>query len=233
MAIQIAHDLFPHVEWGGGSAIHASVYLQWEVPNSTVSELISIASANGWAAQVFHYLTSTFQGFDWLIHEDEFTALMNVDVYRKAQGLPATVSDHMLTNPVTGNIFHLIARTGNVVGGIRFWADVGYDGSWLVGFRFRIEETEEEELITRERLRLTIEEATLQHCALEASGVVVTVVESPEAIGVIKQKIKVPQKVLVSNDGSTSAETSSSTKEADPKDVHNALSKFLGGESLM
>lgn len=234
MALDIAVQLWPHVEWTGGSAIHASRYASWDASANSAEQLIQQSTSNQWAQQVYTFLVDLFDNFEWLLSKEDFEALMNADLYRYAQNGSTTKTPHMLTNPVTGNQFHLIARINEVVGGIRFWADKGWGGSYNVGFRFRIEMTEEEEVLTRERLRLAVEEAVLEFESLTVSGSVMVALENVEKIsGIQGVKMGNKAKVLVSVDQGAKAEvaTAGQAEESSP-DIGASMAAFFKGESL-
>lgn len=165
-----ANPVFPGVEWTGESTIHVSLALEWKAPKylNNAESVFQYLYQNNHAGQLYNFLKTKFSAFEWLIEDAEFSALFYVDVYRQLYGKPPTKTKEMIQNPATGNIFHVIGRIGEFVGGIRYWTRPEYsyddDGdepveSTVIGFRFRITTTKEDEDETRERIRERCEEA--------------------------------------------------------------------------
>lgn len=167
-----AVQMFPTVSWTGESSIHVSLALEWKIPllGAGPEEVFAVMYKNDHAKQLFNFLGSKFGGMEWLIDDNEFSALFYVDVYRQLYGKAPTKTKEMIQNPTTGNIFHVIARVDDIVGGIRFWtrSDYSYDDdenaseTTVVGFRFRVTSTTENEDETRERIRERCEEAMVE-----------------------------------------------------------------------
>lgn len=148
---------FPGVPWTGGSGIHRSlakggvVYL----PPDKHSLIMATLSKYKFGYQVWEFLQKYFSDAEFLVSADEFVNFAMVEYSRHLRGLGDLASDQKLTNPITGNKFHRIVLAGTLVGGIRFWAGPYGEGT-LLGFRFRVENQDEEEEQTRVRMAETL-----------------------------------------------------------------------------
>lgn len=150
--------IFPGTPWTGKSGIHrslaASLHLSKQLTPRQVMKLLIHQNAG---KKVWNLLHKYFDMMEWLVSEEEFTALMLQDVYGHLQGQGSTKSPKMLKNPVTGNVFHRMALVSDIVGGIRYWTH-GYQE---ICFRFRLERQMEEEDKTRNTIRAMAEAAVV------------------------------------------------------------------------
>lgn len=158
--LKSAVKMFPNVAWTGGSSIHVSKAAEWgvNIPFSDKAALMQYLNVHQHSKQILSYFQKTFKEFDWMLTPEDFYSLFMADMYRWLKEQPSTISSKMIENPSTGNIFHVIGRTDKIQGGPRFWA-YGSGSRTTFGFRFRIVETDEEEEDTRERIRISCEEA--------------------------------------------------------------------------
>lgn len=167
-----ANKVFPGINWTGGSDIHVSLAVEWNLPFTFAEKekAFEFLYQNNHSGQLFAFLQKKFAAFDWLISAEEFDALFNVDIYRQLYGKPPSKTKQMIANPQTGNIFHVISQVGEFTGGIRFWtrgqnanffgdSEQDEEDKVVVGFRFRIVSAEEDEEERRERIRERCEEA--------------------------------------------------------------------------
>lgn len=143
-------------KWTGGSSIHRSFATKVFTGKShVVREVMKGLIEEEIPHKVWSFLHSRFGKCEWLLDEKEFSAIMLQDVYGHLIGLGSTLTDQMLKNPATGNIFHRIALFENIVCGIRYWV---WDDR-KVHFRFRLEEQLEEENKVRSTIRASAEKA--------------------------------------------------------------------------
>lgn len=154
-----ASSLFPGVVWTGGSEIHASLATSNYLPidPAEVNLIMHMLAQYKIGSKIWSICQRNFGEMSWEVSEEEFVKLFLVDSRHHLLGEPDSQFGETLVNPVTGNRFHRMALLGDVVGGVRFWADPAEMGV-LVGFRFRCEALDEDANEVHTRIRRTIEE---------------------------------------------------------------------------
>lgn len=182
---QVMSGKYPCVAWQGRSKIHVSVCgsmpaLPKSLKASAVVQTLLKAST---AKKFYATLTTVFHDFEWLLNPEQFEHLFLADVRRHWLGGKDTQDPSKIQNPVTGNVFHLIARDGKLVGGIRFWFDLADGGQRVLCWRFRITATTETKTETTTRIKQTLTEAQME---LVAAGIVelndVELAEPPQEV---------------------------------------------------
>ncbi len=144
-----AKNMFPDINWTGGSQIHVSVYRDGLFSASSKSELIAIMKKVNFPTYVWNFIQARFSAFpEWIMSQGEFEQLVLVDVWRHMNGKGDMDSSKKLLNPMSGNTFHRIALGNGLVIGIRFWAPKGWD--YTGGMGSDDEETDDEEEFTGE-----------------------------------------------------------------------------------
>lgn len=169
----IIDEMFPEVPWTGSSHIHRSFArnINVDVPHGSrgAKKLITMLAHAKFGLGLYEFLQETFMGCEWLIDYEEFTKLVLVDIWLGMLGQPKSVTQGMIQNPRTGNVFHRIAlRDGQVVCGIRFWAENSGEGTTL-GYRFRVALLEEgEEPKVRHKIQELIQETETTYSEMMA-----------------------------------------------------------------
>lgn len=134
---------FPAVKWYGSSEIHRSTsrYLSIDTPpRDKIGPVLRALHLGQLGPQLYTHLRGLFTGGEWLVKGQDLTHLLMVDFYSHLQGKGPFYTAGRLTNPRTGNRFHKIMIAGEVVAGIRVWADT-YDGDYVsLGLRVRLEQ---------------------------------------------------------------------------------------------
>lgn len=142
-------------KWTGGSHIHRSLSSKvYHCKEVTLRGVLKGMIETNVPTKLWSFLQHRFHNCEWLLSAHEFFAIMIQDVHGWLGGNGSSVTPKMLKNPATGNIFHRIALFGNIVCGIRFWAEDG-----KVYYRFRLEEQKEEDNKTRSTTRIHAEKA--------------------------------------------------------------------------
>lgn len=150
-------NIFPGVQWTGGSYIHVSVYRSGalQFPFKNRAEILYSLKKQDLGGQIYDFLTNSMPKFEWLLEREIFVQLFLVDIDLKLRGLATSVSPDRIENPNTGNLFHRIAVMPPYVGAVRFWAE-DYGTLTDIGFRFRIVKllSDDEEVDVRAEARM-------------------------------------------------------------------------------
>lgn len=114
--------LFPRVQWTGGSDIHRSLVLVFEMQNlHDAGDVLKAAYHAKLGAMVWEFYHEKFGKLQWELPQEEFEALIFTDLYRHLHGDGDTQNPKKLKNPVTGNVFHRVAKLQDIAGGVRLW----------------------------------------------------------------------------------------------------------------
>lgn len=145
-------------KWTGGSTIHRSVALGiMTLEDTTPKKIIAKVLHFKLGVRLWDFLHKRFPALEWMVSEEEFTALMLKDIYSHLTTGKSTQTTKMIKNPDTGNIFHIMANYGDIIGGIRYWCNRG-----TICFRFRLAQQFEVDVKTRTNIRQTVEEAVAE-----------------------------------------------------------------------
>jgi hypothetical protein len=149
---------FPDVPWTGGSEIHRSIVIGFSFSGNGKGGMGSLTSAavDKIPLQIWAGLQEHFHKFEWLLPYKEFRLLLLLDLYMVLNGGSPSTTRKMITNPHTGNKFHRIALSDNLVGAMRLLYDDVSTGIFAIRFRIvKMTEDGEEESVRREATELS------------------------------------------------------------------------------
>lgn len=137
---------FPGIKWTGQSPIHRSLAGTFGIAQDfgTIEQAMTAAHVSSMGSALWTFLLDRFHNMDWQVAPEEFHAIILTDVYRHLNHEGDTKTGKKIRNPHTGNVFHILATKGDIVGGVRIWKN-GDGNSLDFGFRFRLAGMNEQE----------------------------------------------------------------------------------------